>query len=211
MDVNDQPAPQVRTGPVPSKTAWQPPQIEAVRPEVDEARERQPREEVHTEQRRRRRDGTLNRMVQFKLDCIPPEVLDLENYVYRWVNDESGKIRMATRHDDYDYVNSSELKGFDPDSFDSEGSETVRMLAGNDKFGNPVYTYLLKKRRSFWEADNEEVVRNREDMMAGRVHRGAIGEFENERTDDNFYATADSNIGGPAERRKGPIPKRTIR
>lgn len=204
---------QGRTGPIPSKTAWQPPQtqLEATRPEVDEARERQPRDEVHTQQRRRRQDGSLNRMVQFKLDCIPPEALDLENYVYRWVNDESGKIRMATRHDDYDKVLISELKGFDPESFDSEGGETVRMLAGSDRYGNPIYTYLLKKRRSFWEADNEQVVRNREDMMAGRVYRGAVGEFENERIDDNFYATGDTSIGGAAERRKGPIPKRVIR
>ncbi len=208
-----------RTGPLPPKSqTWQPapaataaaPAQGAV-PQVDPSRERQDRQEVHTEQRRRRQGGTLNRMVQFKLDIIPEEFLDLDNYVYRWVNAESNKLLMATRHDDYDYVLISELKGFNPEGFDSEGGETVRMLAGNDKFGNPLYTYLLKKRRSFWEADNEEVVRNREDMMAGRVHRAAVGKAGEEELDDNFYASKDSQIGGAAERRKGPLPKRVIR
>lgn len=218
--MNDQP----KTGPVPAKTQWQAQQPvqtqqQVVRPEVDENRERQPREEQHQEERRRRKGSTLNRMVQFKLDFIPPEALDLDRYVYRWVNDEPGRIRMATKHDDYDYVKISELKGVDPEGFDSEGGETVRMLSGQDKFGNPQYTYLLKKRREFWEADNEEVVRNREDMMAGRVYRGEMGDSFNGRDEikdgnydnSNYYTSRDSQIGGAAERRKGPLPKRVIR
>ncbi len=201
--------PPIKTGPLPPKQAWQP--AAPVIPTVDESRERQPREEEHQERRRRRQGGSLNRMVQFKLDCIPPECLDLENYVYRWVNDEAGKIRIATKYDDYNHVPVSELKGFDPEGFDGEGGETVRMLAGNDKFGNPVYTYLLKKRRSFWESDNEEVVNAREDMMAGRVYRGEVGDTDNQVQDDNFYATGDTTIGGAAARRRGPIPKRSLR
>lgn len=216
----------VKSGPVPPKSqTWQPAnqaapvladQSHMQKPQADPARERQSREETHTTERRRRKSGTLNRMVQMKLDFIPPEALDLDNYVYRWVNDEAGRLRMATRHDDYDYVNVSELKGFDPEGFDSEGSETVRMLAGQDKFGNPLYTYLLKKRREFWEADNEEIVHAREDMMAGRVYRAEIGDFDDEIKDDgyqrdNYYASKENQIGGAAERRKGPLPKRVIR
>lgn len=214
-----------KTGPIPKPSAWQAqaPAQAALQmpqaPQVDPARERQPREEIHTQERRRRKNGTLNRMIQYKLDCIPAEMLDLDNYVYRWVNDESNKLRMATKHDDYDHVGTSELQGFDPDSFDSQGSETIRMLAGQDKFGNPIYTYLLKKRRSFWEADNEEVVRAREDMMAGRVYRGEIGDSFEDRDEmrdagynpDIYYAPKDNQMGGASERRKGPIPKRIIR
>src|SRR5262249_30983069 len=121
--------------------------------------------------------------------------------------------------DDYNHVKVSELKDFDPEAFDTEGGETVRMLAGQDKFGNPLYTYLLKKRRSFWEADNEEVVRNREDMMAGRVYRGEMGDTFGDRDEmrdgdydnSNYYVTRDTQIGSASERKRGPLPKRVIR
>lgn len=211
-----------KTGPIPKPSNWQPatqasgPLAPAVqRPEVDESRERPSREETHTTERRRRKNGTLNRMTQFKLDIIPPELLDLDNYVYRWVNDESGKLRMATKHDDYDHVTVDELQGFDPEGFDSEGGSTVRMLAGQDKFGNAIYTFLLKKRREFWDADNSEVVRNREDMMAGRVYRGELDSEDDVRDPNydrsNYYVSKDNQLGGASERRKGPLPKRVIR
>lgn len=221
--------PAVKSGPVPpkSQTNWQQGQasnanaspqqavVQQSRPEVDESRERQPREEVHQEERRRRKSGSLNRMVQFKLDFIPPEYLDLDNYVYRWVNDEGGKLRMATRHDDYNHVTVDELKGFDPEGFDSEGGDTVRMLVGESRLGGALYAYLLKKRRSFWEADNEEVVRAREDMMAGRVYRAEVDDGDELRDPnynrDNYYVTKDSQIGSAAERKRGPLPKRIIR
>ena len=225
--MNDQ---TVKSGPIPKSSNWQPAtkteelappvarseQSTAARPEVDPSRERQPREETHTNERRRRKGGNLNRMVQFKLDFIPPEYLDLDTYVYRWVNDEGGKLRMATRHDDYDHVTVDELKGFDPEGFDTEGGETIRMLVGESKHGGALYAYLLKKRRAFWEADNEEVVRSREDMMAGRVYRAELADDESEIRDenyqaDNYYASKDNQIGGAAARRKGPLPKRAIR
>lgn len=179
--------------------------------EHNPTRGRQPRAEEVAGHRRRRRSGNLNRMVQMKLDCIPPENLDLEHYVYRWVNDEPGKIRMATHMDDYDYVPSTELgKDFDLGATDSESSERVRMYSGKDQHGNPVYTYLLKKPREFWVEDNESAVEAREDMMAGRVY-SAEANADNENRpggDDKFYVTKDSQIGSAAQRRKGPIPRR---
>jgi hypothetical protein len=211
--------PALKSGPVPPRQQWQPPaqaqQAQPVIPEVDPARERVDRDETHQIERRRRKGGSLNRMVQFKLDCIPEEFLDLEHYSYRWVNDEGSKIRMATRHDDYDYVNMDELEGFDPESFDTEGGNRIRMLVGESKHGGATYAYLLKKRKEFWVADNEEVVRSREDMMAGRVYRAEIGEEDDLRDADykrdNYYVPEGTNIGGAAQRKKGPIPKRVIR
>lgn len=178
--------------------------------EHNEARGRQPRaEEVAT--RRRRRTGTLNRMAQFKLDCIEPDALDLKNYVYRWINDEPGKLRQATKKDDYEHVSSSELgESFDKEATDSESTERVRMISGTDKFGNPVYTYLCKKPREFWESDNEEIVMAREDMMAGRVYRGEATDTQEARPggEDNFYVPSGNTIGHAAQkRRRGPIPR----
>lgn len=173
-------------------------------------RGRRPRAEMVAGERRRRKVGSLDRMVQMKLDCIDPGDLDLANYVYRWVNDEPGKLRMATRSDDYDFVPASELgESFDAESTDSESSERVRMVCGSDKQGNPIYTYLCKKPRAFWEHDNEEMVQAREAMMAGRVYRGEATE-DNERSqdEDNFYVPEGNQIGHAAERRRGPIPRK---
>jgi len=173
-------------------------------------RARQPRAEAQAGHRRRRRAGSLNRMAQFTLDIFEPEQLDLENYVYRWVNDEKGRIRQATRNDDYDFVTTAELGGdFDPDSTDSESTERVRILVGSDKGGKDIYAYLCKKPRGFWETDNDEVVRAREDMMAGRVYRAEATEEEETRPggDGVFYASKSNTIGHAAERRRGPIPR----
>lgn len=208
--------PTVKSGPIPQRQ-WQPPaQAQPTIPEVDPNRERVDRDETHQIERRRRKGSTLNRMVQFKLDFIPEEFLDKDRYVYRWVNDEGSKIRMATRHDDYDYVNIDELGDLDPDSFDSEGGNRIRMLVNQATANSgPLYAYLLKKRKEFWVADNEEVVRSREDMMAGRVYRAELGEEDAMKDTDysreNYYTTGDTTIGGAAQRKKGPIPKRVIR
>src|SRR6185312_35766 len=108
-----------------------------------------------------------------------------------------------------------ELGDFDPESFDSEGGNRIRMLVGESKHGGPLYAYLLKKRKEFWEADNEEVVRAREDMMAGRVYRAEIGEEDDLKDSnynrENYYVPEGTSIGGAAQRKRGPIPKRVIR
>lgn len=188
-----------------SDTTEQPEAVEAPR------RGRPPRAEVVATQRRRRQSGSLNRLAQMKLDCIDPAALDLENYVYRWVNEENGRLRQATKADDYDFVSTHELgDSFDAENTDSESSERVRMLVGSDKGGNAIHSFLCRKPRTFWEADNEEAVRNREDMMAGRVYRGEAEEDERRKPgdEDKFYVPPGTSIGHAAERRRGPVPKR---
>lgn len=189
--------------------------IEAVEEEAPR-RGRLPRAEENASHRRRRKVGTLNRMAQFKLDCIEPEALDLENYVYYWGNDETGNLRRMTQQDDYDFVTSDELgESFDADMTDSESRGRVRQIVGTHKSGAPLYAYLCKKPRAFWEADNEEMVQRREAMMAGRVYdadanaEDMLGEDEaRPGGSDKFYAAKDNQIGNPAHRRRGPVPKR---
>ncbi len=181
-------------------------------------RGRPPRAEAQATHRRRRQAGSLNRMVQFKLDIFTPDQLDLANYVYYWANDEGTNIRQMTKLDDYDFVSTDEIAGgFDPSSVDAESDGRIRILVGTQKGGNPLYAYYLKKPRAFWEADNEQVVRNREDMMAGRVRDARTGYINPEtgesdavdpREADNFYATPGNTLGGSAQRRRsGPVSR----
>lgn len=151
-------------------------------------------------------------MAQYKLDFIDESLLDKENYVYRWINDVPGRLRMATKMDDYDVVSAGELgPGFSIENTDSEGGDTIRMYTGLEG-GQPVHAILCKKPREFWEADNEEVVSKRDAMMQGRVYRGeADGAPSGENVpsgsdlDDSVaYVPAGVKMGGSAQRKRAP-------
>jgi hypothetical protein len=170
---------------------------------------------VRKAERRRRKASTISRMASFKLDVFDASQLDTENYVYRWVNEEGSRLRMATKQDDYDYVDTKDLKNFDAESTDSESTERVRMFVEKDKQGNPVYAYLLRKPRDFWEEDQEAMVRFREDMMDGVVYRGEgleelaedFGEGSQIDPDAGFYVPPEAKLGSASARRRGPIKR----
>lgn len=166
------------------------------------------RESQVSGERRRRRAGTLNRMAQFKLDCIEPEDLDLENYVYRWVNDTSSRIRQLTKQDDYDFVTLDELgDGFDKESTDTEGSGNVRILVGGSVGNSPVYAYLLKKRRAFWDADNLEMAEFRQAQMEARVYQGEETESDAKGDLNHRYVAPGARLAVQGPRRRGPVAR----
>ena len=139
-------------------------------------RGRPPRAVIHGAERRRRKSGTLNRMAQFKLDVFSDEQLDAE-YIYRWVDDIGSRLRVLTKQDDYDFVNADEIADFSVDDMtDSESGQRLRMIVGEKKNGDPLYSYLLRKRRDFWESDNADAMDYRDDVLAGRVYRGEIND-----------------------------------
>lgn len=175
------------------------------------ARARQPRAEEQARHRRRRNAGSLDRMVQFKLQIFDPDDLDLENFVYYWFNDEGNNLRRMTKLDDYEFVTTTELgEAFNPELTDSESTERVRMLVGTKQDGSPLYAYLCKKPRSFWEEDNEAIVQAREDMMAGRVYHAQATDSDERRPggDDKFYAPSGNQIGHAAQRRRGAVQRK---
>lgn len=149
-------------------------------------------------------------MAASNLDFIPPEVLDLPNFIYRWIKDTPGRLRMATKMDDYEKVQAGELgPGFAMDATDSEGGDTVRMYMGVEG-GQPIYGYLCKKPRDFWEEDNEEIVERREDMMKGRVYAGEATDEDGRDLgpDDNAYVPDGVKLGGSTlKRKRGPIAR----
>lgn len=179
-------------------------------PEHNPARGREDRAETVQRERRRRRDGTINRMAQFKLDIFEKDQLDLDSYVYRWVNDEDNRVKMAY-NDDYDFVPTANIKNYNADITNSESSERVRMLTGRDKNGNPTYSYLMAKPRDYWEADQEERVIHRENMMKGVVLNGEVDQLDGGKASsegDMIYAASGNQLGGAAQRRRGPITRK---
>lgn len=179
-------------------------------------RGRPPRVQVNTENRRRRR-GTLDVMTQSAQGYVVP-YLNMDEYQYRWVNDEGGRLRDLTVFDDYDYVTADELgEGFDVDTMsDSESNGRIRIIAGHTNSGKPLYQYLCKKPRAFWEADNAEMVAMRESLMEGRVYAAqsdvpvaAPGDGR-PGGEDKFYAPKGNQIGHAAMRRRGPVATRSL-
>jgi len=96
------------------------------------------RADLTAEHRRRRQPGSLNRMVTSNLG-IDPSLLDPE-YHYHWANDEKGRLRSLTVHDDYEFVSASELgDGFDRSMLKAgESEERVSVVVegrGRRRFG----------------------------------------------------------------------------
>lgn len=179
------------------------------------ARQRTPRNEILSTERRRRKKGTLNRMAQFKLDVFDESQLD-PAYIYRWVSDEGSRLRIVTKQDDYDFVQADEISDFSPeDMTDSEPGGRLRMMVGEKRNGEPLYQYLVKKRRDFWEEDNRDAMDYRDDVLAGRVYRGEINDVEvgvpvdgkvEKATmrgidDENVYVPPEATLGSAGRRR----------
>lgn len=145
-------------------------------------------------ERRRRRTGSIDMMGQFKLDC-PASALD-PNYVYRWVNDDGARVFQLSRYDDYDLVSADSIKGaFDEQSAAEESSETVRRIVGRNENG-PMYAYLMRKRRDWWQADYDETVRKGEAELSERVLNENDGAVKAEGAPTNAYTPEGNRIGG---------------
>lgn len=161
-------------------------------------RGRPPRAEETQQRRRRRREGSLDLTGMLKLDCDAGHLRDLDKFVYRWVNDENGRYHAIRRYDDYDPVPANEVEGaFDEQEAREESSETVRRCVGVQRTGQPLYAYLVRKRRDYWQEDYEEMVAEREEMLSGTLRgdkvltaEGAVADKE-----PNTYAVAGNQIG----------------
>ena len=142
-------------------------------------RERTSRAEGDGRQRRRRRAGSLDRMVQFNLDC-DRERLDFDNWMYRWVNDDRGRPIALSTQDDYDFVTKADVGEAIESEDGSEGDGRVRRNVGYDNHGAPLYAYLMRKPRDFWDEDYEDIVRDARDQFMHRIStgEGAIDQVE---------------------------------
>ncbi len=175
-------------------------------PEFNPERGRQDRADTVRGERRRRSGSNLDRMVSMKMDIFSPDQLDLNNYVYRWVNDEDNRVNILW-NEDYDHCGESDVKNYNPNTTNNETDSKIRKLCGKKADGSPLYAYLMKKPREYWEADNNELVARREAMMNGVVYNGDVEQangFSGSVDGDNLYATKNNQIGGAA-RRKGLV------
>lgn len=85
---------------------------------------------------------------------VNPELLDLENFAYRWVNDEkNGRMQMMTQLKGWEPVPNTESAMKD-DSTDL--GDMVSAYVGREPNGEPKRAYLLRKPRTFFEDDQAD-------------------------------------------------------
>jgi len=132
---------------------------------------RPPRQAEVAQERRRRRDGTLDRMSQLKL-AIPDKAKQARpDSTFRWVNDTPGRMHNLTVDDDWDVV---------------EGVEPLPV--GQDQAGQPIYARLCAKPLEFWKEDQRAKAKAILDQQKELVRKG-----DKKATADSTTYVADGN------------------
>jgi hypothetical protein len=169
--------------------------------EQNTSRARPDRAESISGERARRKVETIDRMNGgFRMDFLERDQLDLDKFVYRYVIDDANRIHHA-HAEDYDMVTTDEIKNFNAESspLTMESSERLSVAAGRNQYGNPERAYLMKKRRDWWEDDQEAHVRRREDMMAGVIRDGDLNSLGDAQNTKGIYAVGKAQLGGAAK------------
>ena len=100
---------------------------------------------------RRRRDGISLSGYRDRLH-VDEQLLDRENFSYRWINDEPGRVYQMTQQDDWDIVS-------DRDSDSGMGSETANQV-GSGAEGSPLRAILVRKPKEYFDEDKNKKQRH---------------------------------------------------
>jgi len=99
---------------------------------------------------------------------------EIQGYMTRWANDDGVRIQALTEQDDYDFVLKSEISNEvgDPDiEGNSDMGSQVRRIVGTKENGEPLYAYLLKIRKEFYE-ENQKEKQDEIDEVERQIKRG---------------------------------------
>ncbi len=106
------------------------------------------------ERQKRRRRSTQDG--DFSLKLSVPEHEKDSDYTYRWINDSvGGRMMEMTVHDDWDRVTSDQITA-DPERDKGEGTPIKRVVGVDRKSNQPMYAYLCRKPRDYFEQDEAE-------------------------------------------------------
>ncbi len=130
---------------------------------------------MRKEQARRKRESITGDGLKLGIDL---SAYDTENFVYRWVNGDEVRMLNMTQNDDYDVVMKDGLTAT-PDTADL--GNAVSRFAGRNGNGSALKTYLCRKPRKFYEADQKKKQTDIDEQMS-RIRRGkpATGQDESD-------------------------------
>lgn len=131
---------------------------------------RQPRAEAVQQERRRRRDDTLDRVRGLKL-ALPAEALADTEFDYRWINDEGSRISDLTVHDDWNFVT---LNGVE-----TAQEQATRRVVGTKRDGSQMDAYLVRKRKEWVQEDRRAksavIAKDEQAQLAGPSENSPAG------------------------------------
>lgn len=107
---------------------------------------------------RRRRDDVAIEGGR-RLGVAAETVADKE-YVYRWMNDDGGRLLAKTRQDDWDFV--GQLGEHVP--ADEYTTGAAWRVIGKNPDGSAMRAYLVRKRREFYEEDKRKEQKQTEEV-----------------------------------------------
>ena len=151
---------------------------------------RPPKKEVEAERRRRRTAGAdfhARRM------GVNPDLLDFNNYKYRWLNDEPGRMHRKVVADDWDIVmNDKSGRGGEQIKDDATDlGNAVSIVVGTHPDGSRKLAYLCRKRKDFYEEDKAEKMRQLDEQQ--RQLRAGNDRYGNPQAD--YIPTAGISLG----------------
>ena len=124
-------------------------------------RGRKPKSEAEPERRKKRTGGMLGRRLG-----VPNSMLDHEKFAYRWINDDGMRMYMLTEEDDWHLAPKN---GVDTETVDI--GEAVKRIAGRNDDGSPMYAYLCRKKRTFFDEDQKQKSAVLDEQLA-QIRRG---------------------------------------
>jgi hypothetical protein len=108
----------------------------------------------NTQKARRRREESFDGL-DYRLH-VPEELKD-PRYVYRWINDEPGRIFQLTEQDDYDFVYDERIRSEGKDAHkNTDGGTRISRIVGRSKTGEPLRAYLCRKLKDYYEEDQRK-------------------------------------------------------
>ncbi|MEY1555322.1 hypothetical protein AB3Y40_06770 [Yoonia sp. R2331] len=113
----------------------------------EETPKRKDRTENEVVRRRKRGGGE----VHGRRLGVNSNLLDFNQFKYRWINDVPARMHSKTQDDDWDVVTNDGVKD---DSADL--GNAVTQIVGTKADGSPLVAYLCRKPKTFWEEDQAE-------------------------------------------------------
>ena len=142
-------------------------------------------DQIATERRRRNSDALSGRRNRLYVDEAH---LDRENYEYRFVNDEPGRLHAFTVKDDWEVV--PDRDGTMKADSSGMGAE-VSAHAGIGLTGAPLKTVLLRKPRKYYDDDEAAKQRQIDAKEAGLK----VGQTEGAGVENGYVPKGGISIG----------------
>lgn len=113
------------------------------------------------ERKQRDQESTAGRL------GVNPDLLDMDNFAYRWVNDEkNGRMQFMDQRKGWELVPNAGVK---EDSTDL--GNMVSAYVGREPNGEPKRAYLMRKPRMFFEDDQADKVAALDEQL-NQLRRG---------------------------------------